>query len=246
MAEVVAIYELPTFFEQARAGTLTAPQLRRLEVLVAPTAAGSSLAILDAVGAVVLEGRSVTVVGGVAQAQILADDFESLEAGAKLREVWRLVVDGVVETIERPAYLCRIAPRATLSERMLLSRHPSWAVQRPVGMPSLAEVISTAWSELIRDLEAIGILPGRVLEPHQLLDIHRLKVEALYFRHLAEGGTAVVAYEKAADRTEKAFEKAWDKLTVTLDTDGDGVADTGGRVAVEPELFATNVPWGAR
>lgn len=233
-----ARHQLPTFYEQGKALTIRAPGWYVDQALTAPDSATYTL--YDADGGVVIATKAAPVVSSLATVAIAASDFDAHEAPEEgWREVWALSVSGVVETVERDAYLCRRAPVMSITQDDLYAIHSNFKSWIPANQTTWQPQLEQGWVELVTLLISDRLVPGRLLNQWVLNRAHLYRTAAIACRDFSE---SVPNYLELAQDYERKAEEWYSKVALRNDHDDDGVTDTSDLVMADPQTFLTDFP----
>lgn len=211
-------------------------------VLVAPTAVGSLLQLLDSGGGVV-SSPTVSVVASIATATVPAAHLPStLSYGSDYREVWTLAMpDGSVPDVPQEACVARMRLYPPTGAAALLTAYPGLLTEFGGSIPSLQQFVDRAWGHIIRRLWSLAVWPEVVVSQTQLVE--PLEERAYYeiMRALYRRTSGTPRWERLMDEHKAGFEATWARMSWRTDADQDGVADGQARVGAG-RIVTPNVP----
>lgn len=231
---------LPQYFERGRT-QLTYMPVYKDGRISAP--ASGTYTLKDENGATVVTG-AVTVTDSVAQYSVTAATIPTtLALSDQWSEEWALTMaDGTVRTKTRRAGLAlrELLPGATFAD--LTARYSVIASLLPDEDPTGEQKRLDTWWTLYNRINATGRRAYVVLnsedlvEPHLCLWAHRI------FRD-AKTSMGNGKYAEEAAESKEDYTQAWDALTLFLDEDEDGLADSEDAVNVTPPVFLSSPKW---
>jgi hypothetical protein len=198
--------------------------------LVAPTALGSTCTVYDGSNAVVAT-PTVSVVGSVAVATLLAASTSSLSLGEGWRVEWVLLIAGAARKVRRDAalVLSRLLPPATLADLFRIDPALDPDGDHPIHSMTAAELdpfLDEAWIRIEGKLMSNGRRPWLAMSPQSFRELHCNKSLELIFRSFATRLNP--AYLDMARFYAGEADKSWPELRFAYDSNQDGVADGGG------------------
>lgn len=239
-----ARFKGPEFLSQGRDNVCTCP-LRRAGANVTPDA-GGTVVVRRADGTTVTSG-TITVSGGVATYTIASATIASETRRADYRIEWTLSVGGVFQVYRRGCIIGRSRLHPVIDDTDLTAgRHSDLADLRPSTASSYQDYIDEAWEEIIAWLRGKGSLAHLVMDPEATRLWHLYQSLALAFNDFTVAGDPDGKWERQRDRYERKADAARDELTLTYDTDDDGVVDVERRPVTPVTFLAVggSDPWG--
>ncbi len=205
--------------------------------LVAPDAATSTVTIFDNNNTKVVDGVSVTVTASIALVVVAANVFTEDDVGERIRVEWTLTGDGLSTTVLRPENDGIVAAREIFPcitdgdlIRPIRAVDPA-AVNAITKATTFQDEIDEAWTTLVGWLIQDGTRPAYVMSPSSFR-------QTLIFLSLANvyGGILAsrlnTAYAEEAVKFENRAVKAYNKVVILSDKDGDAIPDHPGRRGV--------------
>lgn len=231
----------PDYLVRGRAQTVSLP-LYRDGALAAPTASGSTFALLDSAGGDVVAAAAVTVSGSVASYALDASDLpSSLTLGRGYREVWHLVLpDGSTRDYRRDASLVLYAAYPVITDDDLLGVYSDLGRQLKVGTTTFQGYIEEAWKRILGRLEGQGVFPECIVTDWSLREVHTELT--LHLVCLDFGRTAGGRWLELAASHKKEFEMAWSRLRFATSADGANADGSAMRPANKGVTFLNASP----
>jgi len=231
----------PDYLVRGRAQTVSLP-LYRDGALVAPTASGSTFALLDAAGSEVVAAAAVTVTGSVATRALTAPDLPStLALGRGYREVWHLVLpDGSTRDYRRDASLVLYAAYPVITDGDLTGVYSDLDRQLKSGTTTFQSYIDEAWKRILGRLEGQGVFPECIVTDWSLREVHMELT--LHLICLDCGRAAGGRWLELAAGHKKEFEMAWSRLRFATSTDGANADGSAMRPANKGVVFLNASP----
>lgn len=205
---------------------------------------GATYTLLDRTGAVLVNAATATVSGGIATYSLSVVDLpDTLALGAGYQERWVLdMPDGTTRTVRRTAAVALFELHPPVVDDDLLRVYPDLLDSLGDYASSLQGWIDDAWDKVVRKLWKHGRFPHIVVEPSDVYEWARELAFATIFRALFKASRGEderwrILWEDHKEQARAAEEGA----AITVDEDGDGLADHVGK---EPAVAST-ARWNA-
>lgn len=195
--------------------------------LVAPDS--GTYVLYDPSGNVLVEDDVTVEDDGAATYSLTSTHLPSTATlSALYQEVWTLSFGDDERVWDRTvAVACRDwSPPITDAD--LTGDRPRLAQHLPQGETSFSRWISEAWTEVLGDLEGLGVFPQQVMSPQRFRPWLRHLTLALFFESCALGGRNLSNWKELADTERDRAEKAKASCTSRMDRDEDGRPDDDG------------------
>jgi len=205
-----------------------------------------TVTVKDAGGTAIVDGEAVTVVGGVATYEITA---ATVPATLALSDRWTVRWDLVmpdrtqVYNFRREAALAltgEIYP--VIADIDLTDKHTEiayWARKAKAG--SLQNYRDDAWRDIMMRLSENGKRHYLILNSTALYSVHKMLSIANAFEDMATQTTTDGKYMKEAEKYEKRYESAWDRLQLEYDTSEDDLIDEDETTAAQSSMWLGSV-----
>lgn len=203
-------------------------RVERDGVTVAPTASGSSYALISPAG-VELSDATVTINGDdIAEVTIPALDLPStLGYGLGYSERWTLVLDGVARSYRRGAVLARFELAPPVSQADLVAgEYPDLVQSLGDYAADLQEIMDGAWGECLRWLWRQATPAQILVEPSDVFDWYRHEVLSRVFKSQFAGRGNNDRARTLWDYHREAAAAAKAALKPIVDRDHSGVQDS--------------------
>lgn len=231
----------PNVLERARQQVSTM-ECWRSGALVAPTATGSSYALIGPDG-LTKATPTVSVTSSIATVTLTAAMLPAtLTLGEGYLEEWTLVLaDATTRVIRREAALARRAFYPVVVDADLESAYPDLATFRGPAISTWQTFVDEAWKQIIDRLRAEGHFPYLIMsvtsfrEAHKQLALH-LIFNWMYLKQPAD------RWKTLADDHRRDFALAWGRINFVLDTDHDGLADDDARHSARKVIHFNGAP----
>ena len=198
--------------------------------------------LYDPTGEVVSTGAA-SVSSGVATYTIAALDLPATATlGEGYQLVWVCTIDGVQRTVDREAAVAVRPISPSVAEPDLQALYPDLAQLRGPTLASLQGFIDEAWKQIVVRWISEGGLTYQVKSAYAFRAAHQHLALALFFRYAAKGQPARGNFLELADTHQNRFEAEWQRVSVTLDRDGDGRVDNPGTRSSSSAVLSVNAP----
>jgi len=213
----------------------------RSGALVAPSSCTYSL-VGNAGSTPLVNAAACTITGSVATYTIPAASVPSTTApGEGYQERWVFTFAGEAATVEvlRSAAVVVAAIYPVISDLDLTAQYYGLANYLSGSLTTWQGSIDEAWGQLMARLIRQGRLPYAIRTPDALREAHLHLTLALIFQGFALS-TAGDQWDKKAKDERAAYEKAYQEITVQLDSDHDKLVDNPTRrdQGPTPTMFA--------
>lgn len=206
--------------------------------LVAP--ASGTITIYDDTNTAIVSAAAVTVSGSIAEYSVSANTFAEADVSERVRVEWALVFSGVTDEGENDGLIVRRSLKPPITMADIYRRYKSLD---PSGSSAITnataaehqEKLDEAWVDLIERMIEDGTRPSWVMSPSALARPLKHLVLHLIWEDMASRLNP--AYQTKADKAWDAYNRAYDRMSVLIDADDDGEADTETRQGVEPSGF---------
>jgi len=223
---ITARFLLPDYIVRAQANALSCP-LWQSGALVAPTT--GTCTVYDRSGVVVSTG-AVAISGSIAAYTVAASSVPiSLTPEAGWRVEWML--DDVLYRNTAALVVSDLHPVVTDAD--IYRRQSALDPSGPSPISAVTDYqsyIDEAWVTIIGRLISQGSLPYLVMEPTALREVHLTLTLALIYEDYQTRLSD--AYREMGQTYRERYEAAWEGLTFSYDTDGDGDSDVTSRPAI--------------
>ena len=221
-----ALFRSPTLIERGRDNELVCVVYRD-GVIVAPTAAGSSVSIYSR-DSTIVDAAAITVTDSKATYTLPAATVADEDLAEGWRVEWTLVIAGETHVMRNDAALVRARLYPVITDLDLYRRHPDLNPSHDASLvPSgtnYQEFLDEAWAELQNALIAKGSRPNLIMTPSSLRAVHLYKVlEMIFLDFSSTSGDG--KYDGLADRYAGKAAEAWRDLNFLYDADDSGEAD---------------------
>lgn len=223
----------PEFIERGRTQVIQMP-VYSAGALVAPTAAGSTVTLVDAAGTAVWAATAITVTASIATLSVttaLLPTTQQLGEGYTL--VWSLVIAGVTRVFRREAVVARYMVSCPVTQDDVTARHPRLLTDLGAAASvsaRLQAVIDAAWGDVLRWLVRGANWPNHIVGSESLYDVTLQRSIELAARRIDDSGPgaggSIGRYARIAEEANERFKSAQTALTALWDRDQDGTADT--------------------
>jgi hypothetical protein len=177
---------------------------------------------------------SVAVVSDVAEYTV--SGLSDYDYGDGWAVEWALTMpDGVVHTFRSDAALCRVAPQQTVCPADLYRLQPYLDASSTgaISSETWVDQCLEAYVELQRRLWARGRRPWQIVDQASLRQAELMLALSYAYRALASRDTSGTARDQAEHYHAEAG-RAWNRVTIRYDLDGDGSIDSGELTAARP------------
>jgi hypothetical protein len=208
----------PSIYQKDRDAVVTL-EVYRDGALVAPSSA--TLTLRSETG-VTLSTPTVTIVGSIPTATILAAALDSLGEG--YREQWDITIAGIVYTKYRDGAVCRSPLQMPITDADLVAGYPDLAQNLGTSATNFQSFLDKAWGKTLRKLRSGGKMPYVIVSSSALYDaVLEWTLHLIYTWWY--GQTGGVHFKELADEHRSNFNEEWGSLSFEVDLDQDGVAD---------------------
>ena len=222
--------DLPYAIERGRSQVLTL-SVYSGATLTAPASGTLTLYAPDGSSA---STGAVSIVSDVAEYTV--SGLTSYPYGEGWAVEWALVMpDGVTHTYRSDAALCRVAPQQTVCPADLYRLQPYLDASSTgaISSETWVDQCREAYIELQRRLWSRGKRPWQIVDQAALRQAELLLALSYAYRALASRDTSGTAREQA-EHYHAEGGRAWNRVTVRLDLDGDGAIDSTDLTAARP------------
>ena len=223
----------PDVLQRGRDQTVTLEAYRD-GLLVAPTVAGSTFALIAPNGDNQVGPKAITVVNEIATAAILATEIpDTAELSELYQERWILAMpDGTTRTIRREAAIARFLFHPPVADIDLVEgEYPDLIDLLGEHDQTVQPFIDGATSKVLRMLWADGQWPDLMLSSDAFFEPIRELALFRIFKWLFRQVPGNNRWERLMDHHHSEFNRAWQGFTSKIDYDHDGLPDERGRQA---------------
>lgn len=192
------------------------------------TLTSATYSLYDVGGTVVVDAASATVAAGTATYALTTGHLPaSTTPAAGWQERWSLVYGGQTYAYDREVVIGRRAMSCPISDTDIRGRFERLAGQA-TDRNTWQDKIDEAWVTTLSRLIATNLWPNRILSPSALRPIVLAQVLVLIFEDLASQQPNRGNFLDLAKAYKDDLRNAWADVTAALDSDEDGVDDSGG------------------
>lgn len=190
-------------------------------------------ALYDPTGVLVVEDSVTVAADGAATFALTSTHLPSdAPLSALYQEVWTLTFGEGEDAVERVwDRAVAVAVRdwsPPISDADLTGAMPRLSQHLPQGTSTFQQWISEAWTQILGELEGMGIFPQQVMSPQRFRAWHRHLALALFYESCGLGGRALSNWQELANSERDRAEKARASCTSRMDRDEDGKPDDDG------------------